>query len=206
MVKNLLVMRKILLIYALAATLAGDAALALLRRTVSENHRLKSNQTALIERIERSDTVLDTTRASVEVLRLRCREYEALHAEDAATIRQLGLRLRRVERVAKEVTATAVAVQTPLRDTLIVRRDTGRLYDTLRRFAWRDPWVLVEGEIRRDTLRARIESVDTLHQILHRVPRRFLFFRWGTKGVRQEVRTSNPHTRLVYADYVAIER
>ena len=52
----------------------------------------------------------------------------------------------------------------------------------------------------------RFESVDTLHQILHRVPRRLLFIRWGTKGVRQEIRSSNPHTRLVYADYVVIER
>lgn len=199
-------MRKILLVYALAATLAGGAAFGILRRTMAENRRLKSNVSALVERIEHSQTALDTTRTSVEVLRLRCREFAALHAEDAATIRALGLRLRRVESVAKQRTATTVAVQLPLRDSVIVRRDTVRLYDTLRRFSWRDPWVRIEGAVRRDTLVARFESVDTLHQILHRVPRRFLFIRWGTKGVRQEIRSSNPHTRLVYAEYVTIER
>ena len=48
----------------------------------------------------------------------------------------------------------------------------------------------------------RIESVDTLRQIVHRVPRRFLFIRFGTKAVRQEIVSSNPHTRIVYAEYV----
>ena len=48
----------------------------------------------------------------------------------------------------------------------------------------------------------RVESVDTLRQVVHRVPRRFLFIRFGTKAVRQEIVSSNPHTRIVYAEYV----
>ena len=47
-----------------------------------------------------------------------------------------------------------------------------------------------------------VESVDTLRQVVHRVPRRFLFIRFGTKAVRQEIVSSNPHTRIVYAEYV----
>ena len=51
-----------------------------------------------------------------------------------------------------------------------------------------------------------IRSVDTLRQAVHRIPRRFLFIRWGTKALRQEIVSTNPHTRIVYAEYVKIER
>ena len=49
-------------------------------------------------------------------------------------------------------------------------------------------------------------DVDTLRQAVHRIPRRFLFIRWGTKAHRQEIVSTNPHTRIVYAEYVKIER
>ena len=75
-------------------------------------------------------------------------------------------------------------------------------FDTVRSFRWRDPWVTVEGHIRGDSADCRVESVDTLRQVIHRVPRRFLFIRFGTKAVRQEIVSSNPHTRIVYAEYV----
>ena len=141
-----------------------------------------------------------------------CREFERLRAGDAERIRQLGIRLRRVEAAATLATATEIDVQVPLHDT-IVRRDfaavcdSGRLaaavrFDTVRSFRWRDPWVTVEGRIRDDSVACRVESVDTLRQVVHRVPRRFLFIRFGTKAVRQEIVSSNPHTRIVYAEYV----
>ena len=63
----------------------------------------------------------------------------------------------------------------------------------------------VWGIIRRDTLMLDYRSVDTLHQVIHRVPRKFLFFRFGTKGIRQEVWSSNPHTRLVYSEYIELK-
>ena len=56
----------------------------------------------------------------------------------------------------------------------------------------------LRGTIRGDSFTARIESRDTLQMIIHRVPKRFLFFRYGTKGVRMDVVSQNPHTRLSY--------
>ena len=66
--------------------------------------------------------------------------------------------------------------------------------------------ISVEGRIGRDSAACRIRSVDTLRQAVHRIPRRFLFIRWGTKALRQEIVSTNPHTRIVYAEYVKIER
>ena len=78
--------------------------------------------------------------------------------------------------------------------------------DSVRLFRWRDPWVTVEGRIGHDSAVCRIRSIDTLRQVVHRIPRRFLFIRWGTKALRQEIVSTNPHTRIVHAEYVKIER
>ena len=64
--------------------------------------------------------------------------------------------------------------------------------------SWSDPWMSLRGTIRGDSFTARIESRDTLQMIIHRVPKKFLFFRYGTKGVRMDVVSQNPHTRLSY--------
>ena len=64
--------------------------------------------------------------------------------------------------------------------------------------SWSDPWMSLRGTIRGDSFTARIESRDTLQMIIHRVPRKFLVFRYGTKGVRMDVVSQNPHTRLSY--------
>jgi hypothetical protein len=37
------------------------------------------------------------------------------------------------------------------------------------------------------------------------VPKRFLFFKYGCKGIRQEILSKNPHSRIVYSQYIEIE-
>lgn len=172
-----------------------------------ETRRLAQNQEALTAGIEHYRTRLGQEAASVQGLRLRCAEFERLRAGDAAEIRRLGIRLRRLEAAAKTVTATAVDIRTPVRDTVVVRlRDTLVVRDTVRLFRWHDAWVSVEGVLGADSVVCRVESTDTLRQAVHRIPRRFLFIRWGTKALRQEIVSSNPHTRIVYSDYVKIGR
>ena len=192
-------MKKYLFAYAVLAT-------ALLfftcRHYRAENRRLVENQTALTADVTRYRTRLGAEAASVQALRLRCEEFETLRAADAEQIR-----LRRLEAAAKAVAVTDAEIRTPLRDTVVVRiHDTLPVRDTVRMYRWRDPWISVEGCIGRDSAACRIRSVDTLRQAVHRIPRRFLFIRWGTKALRQEIVSTNPHTRIVYAEYVKIER
>ena len=197
-------MKKYLFLYAVLTTALLAYGYARYRH---ETRRLTQNQDALASGIEHYRTRLGQEAASVQALRLRCAEFEELRAADAAEIRRLGIKLRRLEAAARTATATAVEIRTPVRDTVVVRlRDTLVVRDTLRLFRWRDAWVSVEGTIIADSVACRVESADTLRQIVHRIPRRFLFIRWGTKALRQEIVSSNPHTKIVYSDYVKIER
>ena len=69
------------------------------------------------------------------------------------------------------------------------------------------PGVPFEMEhLMQDEVMPRLKARFALRQIVHRIPRRFLFIRWGTKALRQRIVSTNPHTRIVAAEYVRIEK
>ncbi len=162
-----------------------------------EVQRLENNQTSLSEQVEYYRTRMGEQAASVQALQLRCDEFREMRQADARRIRDLGIKIRRLESSAAASLESKVEVRTIVRDTVI-------LHDTLRVFHWCDEWVTVDGRIGRDSVTCEVTSIDTLRQVVHRVPRRFLFIRYGTKAIRQEIVSSNPHSRIVYADYIEL--
>ena len=81
-------MKKYLILYAVITTVVivfGG------RFLLQEQQRHKSNSTALLQSVHHYKTLADESAASVQVLRLRCREFEDLCAADAAKIRQMGV-------------------------------------------------------------------------------------------------------------------
>jgi hypothetical protein len=123
-------------------------------------------------------------------------EFREVHERDAKEIESLGIRLRRAESYAKSAMTTAIV------DTVIVRDSLPEPY----RYSATDAWRRVEGILYDDSLNYAVHSVDTLHQVVHRVPRKFWFIRYGTKAIRQEVWSSNPNTELVYTEYIELPR
>ena len=132
-------MRKYLFLYALAVTALLVAGY---RRHRADTRRLRENLQTLTCDLTRYRTQLDEEIVSSRTLRLRCTEFEQLHAEDADRIRRLGIRLRRLEASARTVAATSLDARAPLRDTVVrCIRDTVVRHDTVRLFRWRDRWV-----------------------------------------------------------------
>ena len=200
-------MRKILFYYSLGATIALIVGVAVLRRALNEVDRLENNQEVLSSEVKLYRTRYDESAASVQSLRVRLDEMRQLHEEDVKRIRDLGIKLRRVESLTSSMSATEVEVQTVKRDTVVEREVLGVVVrDTLSLFSWSDAWVSVEGEIRGSDVRCSVRSVDTLRQIVYRIPRRFLGIPYGVKALRQEIISSNPHTRIVYAEYIELQR
>lgn len=197
--------------YLILAVLLLVAALGILgkayRSAVDDRNRLARNQSTLLDSVTHYKTAAGKEAASVQALELKVSELERYKAAAAAEIRALGIKLRRVESVSTTTTRTEIQIAAPLADTVVVRQcDTARVGDTVRFFRWRDAWCRVEGTVLPDSVICRVESIDTLRQIVHRVPRRFLFIRWGTKAVRQEIVSTNPHTRIVYAEYIDMRK
>ena len=170
---------------------------------VSENRRLRSNEHALVEGVTYYRTENGRSAASVEALELELCEFREQHRRDAEEIASLGIRLRRAESYAKSVAVTTIVDSVVVRDTVVLR-DT--VIMPAYHFASGDTWSRVEGILFGDSLRYVVRTIDTLHQVVHRVPRRFLFIPFGTKAIRQEVWSSNPNTELVYTEYIELGR
>ncbi|MBQ8335786.1 MAG: hypothetical protein IJY45_06415 [Tidjanibacter sp.] len=199
--------RKLIIAALVAATLAlvlGSAtALVTQRQTIL---RLRKNQATLIEQLHRqSDSTKRTNHLSVVRLRLTTGELGELRSPYAERISQLGLRLGRINAISQTTSAMlldTIALAIPVGDS-IGAAPLAPLATS--RYEWSDSWVSLRADLVGDTLRWHLTSCDTLLQVVHRVPYRWWIFRWGTKAIRQEIRSSNPHTHLVYSEYIEIE-
>ena len=168
-----------------------------------ENERLRRNAMALEHGVEFYRTESGRSAAAVEALEMEVAEYRECHATDAKMIESLGIRLRRAESVSKSVVATTLADTVVVRDTVVVVESEPI---EARYFAAMDMWSRVEGLLFGDSLRYNVHTVDTLHQVIHRVPRKFLFIPYGTKAIRQEVWLSNPNAELIYTEYIELPK
>ncbi|MBR5829655.1 MAG: hypothetical protein IKY63_00170 [Tidjanibacter sp.] len=173
-------------------------ALGALAESVREGSRLASNQRSLVAQNQALRSEVVAQEQSVARLRMTVGELEEFRRADAERIRELGIKLRH----ARALTLTESIQRL---DTIVVADLRPLLSDSLYRLQLRDGWVSLDVEVRPREAHISLTSCDTLFQVVHRVPWRWWIFSWGTKAIRQEIRSSNPHSRLVYSEYIEIE-
>lgn len=196
-------MKKYLLIACVILAVLCASLLGAVRELTQEKDRLTGNQEALMEEVQYYQDEAGRQAASVQRLELSKSELEAYNGELTQRIEDLNIKLKRVQAATTTATQTNVEIKTIIKDTIIYV-DTGML--VLPAIKWQDPWVNVDGIIKPDsTVDLSIQSVDTLFQVVHRVPKKFWFIKYGTKAIRQEITSSNPHTKIVYSEYIELE-
>lgn len=173
-----------------------------LHRQRQENNRLSSNQTALFQDISYYRTRDSLSAASVERLTLTKKELEQNCEALARDIKDLKIKLKRVQSVSQASIETEHIIRTVVRDSLIVRDRV----DTLQCIDYHDNYLTLSGCIEHNHFSGHIMSRDTLLQVIHRVPHRWWFIKWGTKAVRQEIVSKNPHTHVVYSRYIELKK
>lgn len=194
-------MRKLLIYINMTLLLAVVSLSCWLGNVRTEKKRLANNQEALLTDVEYYKTESGKNAASVLKLELSKSELER-HCQDLTkTVDDLNIKISRIQSASTTVTKTEVEIQTVVRDSIVY----GDHPISMKVINWRDPWIKLNGVLDGDTFSAKIESVDTLHQVVHRIPKKFLFIKWGTKAIRQEVVSSNPHSKIVYTEYVELK-
>lgn len=169
-------------------------------REHNEKERYKANQTALLSDVAYYKTENERNVASVRALTLTKNEIETYNKNLAERCDELEISLRRL------ISANITNMQTDyhlvgeLRDSLVLSYNT---IDTLRCMDYDDTYLTFSACVDSAGMYvADIISRDTVTAIVHRIPRRFLFFKFGTKEVRQEVYCANPRTQIITTQYV----
>lgn len=194
--KKILITAIIILIAILAATLSK------LQKERSEKERFKANQTALLSQVNYYATEGGKSAADVLKLTLTVNELEKSNEHLAKIADDLGIKLKRVISASTTATETRVDTVTLVRDSIIYRDN---VVIPVKTFDWRDPWVSVSGMIERDSVDLSVSSVDTLTTIVHKIPHKFWFIKWGCKAIKQTVVSANPHTKITYNEYIEVK-
>lgn len=172
-----------------------------------EAHSMNEDQDVLLHngKVEIGQTQAGKPMASVSVMSLKSSSLKRIpDSLLAATSKDLKIKPRRMVAAIKTSSLATADIHAAITTDSIydeADKDSNVLLSYPRspqQVSWSDPWMSLRGTIRGDSFTARIESRDTLQMIIHRVPKKFLFFRYGTKGVRMDVVSQNPHTRLSY--------
>ena len=202
-------MTKYLLVAVIVLIAACGALFDGLVKSRAECERLASNNSALMEGVNLYRNKLGESVASVERLELTKKELEKNYAAVCEEARLLGIKVRRLQSTSMAAMSTELVAEAVVRDSVVipVADVLGMGVDTVKVFDWCDPpWVEVNGVINNGKVSIELHAVDTLVQIVHRVPKKFLWFRFGTKAVRQEVVSKNPHTKVVYTEYIELRK
>lgn len=173
-----------------------------LNNAKEEKKRLTNNQESLLSDIQYYKTESGKNAASVQKLELTKSELEKHCIDLTQTVEDLGIKVKRLQSVANTITKTEVEIQTVVRDSIVYRDRPVNL----KIINWKDPWISLDGVLDGKNFSAKIESIDTLSHVAHRVPKKFLFFRFGTKAVRLEVVNKNPHSQIIYTEYIELKK
>lgn len=195
MKKQLLTVIGVLVLFLIASVVA-------LRKARAEKERLEANQTALLSQVEYYTAKNGKSAADVRKLTLTVDELKQYNATLKKTADDLGIKLKRVQSASTTGVRTEVKFVTQVRDS-IVYRDS--IIVPVKAFTWRDPWTDVQGVIERDSVDLSVQSVDTLTTIVHKIPHKFWFIKWGCKAIKQTVVSSNPHTKITYTEYIEVK-
>lgn len=135
------------------------------------------------------------------VLNLSNKEFKQGFKRQTQIIDSLGLKLRRVIFSTQTVTVTKDSLITVFRDSITVEKDT------LKCMQFSTPHLVVSGCLdNKNKFKGFYSSTDTITQIIHRVPRKFLFIKYGTKGIEQTVVSSNPNSIISYKNYIELKK
>lgn len=178
----------------------------------ADRDRLRNNQSLLLRNgnVEISETSSGRSRASVPALNIRPSEFRRSGDSLLKITKSAGIKPSHISEAATAATTTSANIITPIwhsPDVASIATDSLhqnnslRPPDSLACFSWHDAWLSLSGCVSNSLFRGSVSSTDTLDIIVHRIPKRFLFFRFGCKQVRMDIISRNPHTRLTYARY-----
>lgn len=178
----------------------------------SEKDIYANNQDALLSKVELYKSQSGKNAAKSKELQLTLDEFKKNFSEQVEVIKDLNLKVKRLENVNTTLTQTIAGGKTNLKDSIRVIYDTlpgghDTIYtEKIKAFKWKDPWNTITGTIKDKEVECFYKGVDSLTIMAVRVPKKFLFFRWGTKYIEVHAINKNPSTKILSTQTIVIKK
>lgn len=196
-------LNKILLLLALGLGVIAYSLYNWGSRMKEERDTYQSNTRALLADVEcvRIDSAMMAS--TIQVLNLSVEEYEKYRAEDAATIKKMGIRIKDLEAAGRHDVEINVPVDASVKDSVVIR-DTVKMI--VKAVKMETPYIQLNGIIEDNHLRGSIHLPVHLHQAFWIEYRhRFLWWRWKVKAIHQTILSDNPYVEIKYTEFINLK-
>lgn len=170
-------------------------------RLKGERDRYRSNSAALLSEVRRIQADSATMALDAEVLQLTLDEYRRFRAEDAETIRRLGVKVKNLEAAARHEVEVAGPIDAAVRDTVVIRDTVPLLRQKVEMIT---PHIRLTGIIEDNRLRGEIRVPVTLNQAVWVEYKGWWFWK-RVKAVHQTISNDNPYVEIRYSEYIRIK-
>ena len=206
-------MKKYLIVASVALAIIAALVILLLqnKRLRRERDAYRNNTEVLLGEIERYETKSGEQAVRVGELQLRVAELERYRADDAALIKDMGVKKRELEQLTKVQQQTIYRLQGQARDTVFVEVTPDGSAEVPARCAeHHDESLDFSCCIFPDnSYKAEINSRDRITYVERVQYARFLGFLWRTKRVKsrdQSIVNHNPHAEIIDAEFITIRK
>lgn len=170
-------------------------------RLKGERDRYRSNSTALLSEVRRIQADSATMALDAKALQLTLDEYRRFRAEDAETIKRLGVKIKNLEAAARHEIEVAGPIDAAVRDTVLIRDTVPLLRQKVEMIT---PHIRLTGIIEDNRLRGEIRVPVTLRQAVWVEYKGWWFWK-RVKAVHQTISNDNPYVEIRYSEYIRIK-
>ena len=199
-------MSKVLSKYLLVAVLLLSGIVYIqYRRNVhlaNERDRYQANNTALLSEVRRMRIDSTTLAVDTKGLRLTVEEYKRFRAQDAETIKKLGVKIKNLEAAAKHQLEVAGPIDAVVKDTVFIRDTVPLLRQKVEMIT---PHIQLTGMIEDSRLKGQIRVPVTLNQAIWVEYKGWWFWK-RVKAIHQSISSDNPYVDIKYTEYIQMQK
>ena len=199
-------MSKVLSKYLLVAVLLLSGIVYIqYRRNVhlaNERDRYQANNTALLSEVRRMRIDSTTLAVDTKGLRLTVEEYKRFRAQDAETIKKLGVKIKNLEAAAKHQLEVEGPIDAVVKETVFIRDTVPLLQQKVERIS---PHIQVTGMIEDSRLKGQIRVPVTLNQAIWVEYKGWWFWK-RVKAIHQSISSDNPYVDIKYTEYIQMQK
>ena len=199
-------MSKVLSKYLLVAVLLLSGIVYIqYRRNVhlaNERDRYQANNTALLSEVRRIRIDSTTLAVDTKGLRLTVEEYKRFRAQDAETIKKLGVKIKNLEAAAKHQLEVEGPIDAVVKDTVFIRDTVPLLRQKVEMIT---PHIQLTGMIEDSRLKGQIRVPVTLNQAIWVEYKGWWFWK-RVKAIHQSISSDNPYVDIKYTEYIQMQK
>ncbi len=171
-------------------------------RLTDERNLYRSNNTALLSEMKRLRIDSTTIAVDMKGLRLTVDEYKRFRAEDAETIKRLGVRVKNLESAARHEMEINAPLDAAIRDTVVVHDTVPLLRQRVEMIT---PHIRLTGLIENNRLKGEIRLPVMLRQAVWVEYKGWWFWK-RVKAIHQTIASDNPYVDIKYTEYIFIRK